>query len=223
VGCLEQYKEQLMLRGPMLDEVVVRLYQAAAQAIALDLDSATSSARLIDAQERRDERRTSHDYVRQLLKERQQKVVAVKSDKRSNPSPKIRLAIYARDQYTCRYAHCQRATVDERVVAALSRLIPEALPYERHWPDNSTHRTHPLLWTHLASLEHVVAWAAGGTNSQDNLITACSRCNYTKNKASADQLGWEVLPPADHVWDGLVSFLPGLERAYADLAAHHGE
>jgi len=137
------------------------------------------------------------------------------SDKRSNPSPRVRLAIYTRDQYTFRYAHCQRATVDERVVAALSRLIPEALPYERHWPDNSTH---PLLWTHLASLEHV--WR-GRSEEQTTRTTSSRRVRGVTTQrvslggsagmggtpAARSRLGWISLVPA-----GSETRLHGVDR-----------
>ena len=91
-------------------------------------------------------------------------MVVVRDQKGRSPSRSIRLAVYARDRYICRYRHCQRATVDERVVAALALLMPQALPYHRNWPAD---RAHPLVWTHLASLEHVKPWSTGGDNSLD--------------------------------------------------------
>jgi 5-methylcytosine-specific restriction endonuclease McrA len=138
-------------------------------------------------------------------------VVVVRDQKGRSPSRSIRLAVYARDRYICRYRHCQRATVDERVVAALALLMPQALPYHRNWPAD---RAHPLVWTHLASLEHVKPWSTGGDNSLDNLVTTCSLCNYTKNNASVAQLNWQVNVETreDIVWDGLTSLLPQLQR-----------
>lgn len=92
-----------------------------------------------------------------------------------------------------------------------SPYIPQALQYHRNWPAD---RAHPLVWTHLSSLEHVNPCSTGGDNSLENLVTTCSLCNYTKNNASIAQLNWELDRESreDVVWDGLTSLLPELQR-----------
>ncbi len=121
----------------------------------------------------------------------------------------MKLAVYARDHYVCRYSHCRRCVVDERVFQALSALLPDTLPFHRNWKGGACH---PLVWTSLASLEHVKPWSIGGDNSVENLITACTLCNYAKNSALVEQLGWKVdLSAAEgYGWEGLTPFLPAL-------------
>jgi len=65
-----------------------------------------------------------------------------------------RAAIYAADESRCIYCHSAVAPGDARGVAPVGVA--------------------------LATLDHVVAVSAGGTNETANLVTACVRCNGRK-------------------------------------------
>jgi 5-methylcytosine-specific restriction endonuclease McrA len=121
-------------------------------------------------------------------------------------------ATFARDRYTCRYAHCQRPTVDLAVLKLLSKTFPDVLPYHSNWRPVDRHI---LYWTYSTSLEHRVPFPAGGTSAADNLLTACYQCNDVKNYLPLDVLGWTVSPPADVSWQGLTEYLSSLRAAVA--------
>jgi hypothetical protein len=93
------------------------------------------------------------------------------------------------------------------VLKALSRAIPDLMPYHPNWRPVSDH---VLYWIYSASLEHFVSFPLGGTSDESNLVTACYQCNDLKNWLSAEALGWTVGPPGDGAWDGLEGLLPQL-------------
>lgn len=140
--------------------------------------------------------------------------------KRVSVTAQTAAVMYRRDGYRCRYAHCRRRTVDARVVRALSKLLPDVLPYHAHWKFDDCHG---LLWTDTASYEHVVPLARGGDNSSENIVTVCACCNYAKSSYTLEELGWELAPAPDKNegnipgWDGLISSLPALERLAAQV------
>lgn len=121
-------------------------------------------------------------------------------------------ATFARDRYTCRYAHCQRPTIDLGVLKLLSKAFPDVLPYHSNWRPVDRHI---LYWTCSTSLEHRVPFPAGGTSAADNLLTACYQCNDVKNFLPLDVLGWTVSPPTDASWKGLTEYLSPLRAAVA--------
>lgn len=144
--------------------------------------------------------------------------------KRKNPSLALRDAVYARDHYRCRYAHCGRLTVHLHVIKALSVLMPDVLPYH----PNRWNRidTHGLVQTASTSFEHITPVALGGNNDKDNVVTACACCNYSKYHAPIEQLGWDITPepdPHSDTWDGLVAKVPALEERAMLAASAAGE
>ena len=113
--------------------------------------------------------------------------------------------IFARDHYTCRY--CGVPTISLQVMNVVSTLFPWAYSLHPHWKYEKTDRSFSEYST---SLEHHVPIARGGTNEEDNLLTACAWCNYSKNESLAEELGWRKLPVAKTEWDGLSGYLPAL-------------
>jgi 5-methylcytosine-specific restriction endonuclease McrA len=109
-------------------------------------------------------------------------------------------ATFQRDRFTCRYAHCQRRTIDLDVLKALSRLFPDVLPYQQNWHPV---QSHIVYWTWSTSLEHREAFPFGGTSEPENLLTACYQCNDIKNSLPLEALGWRLTEPATSDWDGL--------------------
>jgi hypothetical protein len=132
--------------------------------------------------------------------------------KRTSPRAADIRTAFARDRYTCRYAHCGRPTIALDVLKLLSRAFPDIMPYQSNWRPVDRHI---LYWVYSASLEHHVAFPAGGTSDASNLLTACYLCNDVKNCIPAEVLGWKVLEPADSSWSGLTEFLPRLRTAVA--------
>lgn len=119
-------------------------------------------------------------------------------------------ATFARDRYTCRYAHCRRPTVGLDVLKLLSKAFPDVLPYHPNWRPVDHHI---LYWTYSTSLEHRIPFPAGGTSAADNLLTACYQCNDVKNYLPLEVLGWSVSPPEESNWKGLTEYLSPLRAA----------
>ena len=112
-------------------------------------------------------------------------------------------AVFVRDHYTCRYADCQRRTVDDAILRLISKAVPDVMPFHRNW---KLGQVHPLFWTHTASLKHVQAWSVAGSNdAESNLVTACSCCQYAKNYYDLETLGWELSPVSDAIPTGTAS------------------
>lgn len=52
-------------------------------------------------------------------------------------------------------------------------------------------------------IDHVVAWANGGRNTDDNLVTACRTCNHRKGTLSVEEAGMHLLPLPDAQLTGI--------------------
>ncbi len=130
--------------------------------------------------------------------------------KRKNVTLATQIAIFRRDNFTCRY--CGKQTTFLPLARLLSALCPSALPYHTHGKFGSCHL---LFWTHMASIEHVVPVAAGGDNDENNLATACYWCNDWKSHWTVERLGWTLHPSSESAWDGLSRYYPALYDRYA--------
>lgn len=113
-------------------------------------------------------------------------------------SDTLKLAVWRRDSFTCRY--CGKATLFVPVLHVLSRLFPTHFPDHPNWKMDVCH---PVYWTHSASCDHLIPAARGGPSKLDNLMTACYKCNSIKQNWLIEELRWTLLPPANSTWDGL--------------------
>ena len=113
-------------------------------------------------------------------------------------SKRKQVALLRRDNFKCRY--CASRVVVPGLLRYLSTLYPDLLPYDGSW-----HRSkiHPIYLSASASVDHVVPLDWGGSWDEENLVTACRRCNYVKAAWLLSELGWEVRPPTPSDWDGL--------------------
>ena len=124
-------------------------------------------------------------------------------------------ASFVRDRYTCRYAHCRRATIALEILKLLSKGFPDLIPYKSNWKPLERHI---LYWVYSTSVEHRVPFAAGGTSEAANLITACYLCNDVKNCVPIEVLGWTVADPPDSDWAGLTEHITALRAAVGRIA-----
>jgi 5-methylcytosine-specific restriction endonuclease McrA len=127
------------------------------------------------------------------------------------PLPKdLQLSIFRRDRWICRW--CNRPVIFAPVMKFLEREIRSAghsapLAYHHaHW----TRANAPLLDELGAVIDHVEAHSTGGLDSEDNLATACNKCNGRKGSAPVDKWGKRVMRKPikgkygePQYWDGL--------------------
>ena len=128
--------------------------------------------------------------------------------KRTGVPDRLKLQVFSRDKFTCRYAHCQRRTIYTPVLKELSRLFPSMLSYHPNWKPVADHL---VYWIYSTSIEHKLSFSHGGDSAEMNLITACYCCNDAKNYLHLDDLAWEITEASESDWDGLVGLLPALK------------
>ena len=118
------------------------------------------------------------------------------------PTDTVRRFLHARDGWRCRFCDCR--VVSPKARSAMRAALPGAIP----WSDTEGH--HGAFYALSASLDHVVPYSAGGTNGEENLVTACWPCQFGKGSFRLEELGLldpRVRPPIDDGWDGLVRLL----------------
>jgi hypothetical protein len=129
--------------------------------------------------------------------------------KRGPMSEATRVCTYRRDAFTCRYERCRTRTIYLPVLRELGSLLPEQLGTNSNWRPLEQHI---VYWTCTTTLEHRVSFPSGGTDTEDNYLTACSQCQYAKNEYPLAETVWKVdeapaniPPPAAEAcrWDGL--------------------
>ena len=137
---------------------------------------------------------------------------------RAEPSETMIASIYKRDRFHCRY--CGFRVIPTQVMRLVSDFFPDKFPYHPNWKGG---QTHPAIVSRSATLDHIVAWTAGGTNDATNLVCSCWICNRVKGDLSLEQLGWELRPiAAESDWDGLTKvYRPLWELAGRPTAADH--
>jgi 5-methylcytosine-specific restriction endonuclease McrA len=109
----------------------------------------------------------------------------------------IRLAVYERDNWTCQY--CARRIEPQTESQSTGVHAPMT-----NWDSN-------LVWLEL---DHIVPYSLNGTDTLENLRSACSPCNRQK-LASTREVDWEVRA------NEAVAILanPGIDRAAVQAAA----
>jgi 5-methylcytosine-specific restriction endonuclease McrA len=127
-------------------------------------------------------------------------------------SKELQLRIFRRDKWLCRW--CDRPVIFGAAMRLLDREMKNAdwkgkLAY---YHTHATRADAPLLDELWAVIDHVKPVSGGGLNSDENLATACNKCNGRKNSAPLDDWGKRLIrkpikgkygPPLH--WDGLSS------------------
>ena len=111
-----------------------------------------------------------------------------------------RKRIYDRDHYQCRY--CGSKLVLREVLTLLSVVDPVQFPWHSNWKTGSIHPTFPMT---IPTVDHVVPIVLGGTDDDDNLVTACWPCNQRKGDLP---LTLPLVDPADSTWCGADRSVP---------------
>ena len=106
--------------------------------------------------------------------------------------------LFAQDGWRCRFCHCR--VVPPRVRTAMRAALPGAIPW------SETVGYHGAFFAISASVDHVVPHSAGGTNEEENLVTACWSCQFGRGAWSLQEVGLldpRARPPVRDGWDGL--------------------
>lgn len=117
-------------------------------------------------------------------------------------SKSITKPIYERDGYRCRY--CGRRVVPEWILLRIENAVGADVFRVRG--TDTTRRG--IVLTNRAVADHVFPEALGGPTTNENLVTSCYPCNYSKHLYSLYELGLDdpfTHPPLVTEWDGLES------------------
>jgi hypothetical protein len=122
----------------------------------------------------------------------------------------LQFSVFFRDHWLCRY--CLGSVFFNPTLKLLEDLSPGHGYYHPH---SKTGERLTLFQNRFASADHIVPVADGGQNVEDNLVTACWKCNL--KKGDGDPSDFKVLDvPEAHIsvkWDGLASIYPKLPGA----------
>ncbi len=123
-----------------------------------------------------------------------------------NVSMSAQVAVFRRDNYTCRY--CDRHVVIPPVLRLLSISLGNVFPYHPH---GKMSECHLAFWRDIASCDHLIPVAQRGSSKGDNLVTSCYMCNSVKQSWTVEELRWPILDVSENEpWDGLSSRFPTL-------------
>ena len=119
-------------------------------------------------------------------------------------SNKIRLEVWRRDCWTCRY--CENPVFFAPTLKLLNKINPNHGYYHPHGKNNKILSLFQWRW---ASVDHVSPKSKGGKNSLDNYVTACWKCNLTFSDKTKKEGKAEPMPISEVArninWDGFSS------------------
>ena len=126
--------------------------------------------------------------------------------------------VFKRDSFRCRHIGCGRRPVRTGPRCVGTCISQGILWFQNHHKEAECHAIADLL---SASPDHVEAQYLGGSDSLDNLVTACYICRYKlKLGRSLGRLGWPDPRSQEPISDGsfgLSELYPPLERAVGPL------
>jgi len=113
---------------------------------------------------------------------------------------KFQTQVFERDGYKCRY--CGGKLISQEFIRFFIKEL-NSPAFQRGETNLNTHGIIHLTWP---VADHVVPWNLGGRTNLDNLVSACTTCNYGKDGYTLEQIGIENpfkrLPIIDN-WNGL--------------------
>jgi 5-methylcytosine-specific restriction endonuclease McrA len=125
--------------------------------------------------------------------------LAAEKVKSRMPSPNQQNHIFERDGWRCRYCGCK--VVSKFARHRMSQLFPD----EARWGRTNAEK-HYALATLLASADHILPHSRGGNNAVDNLVTACTPCQFGRGHWTIEEVGFtdpRTREPVIDSWDGL--------------------
>ena len=95
--------------------------------------------------------------------------------------------------------HAERVTLAVPIVVRLTRYVrvpyPVTVPLSRRAVFTRDSSTCVYCGGSGTSIDHVVPRSRGGTNTWDNVVAACRRCNHVKADRSLAEMGWTLPRP----------------------------
>jgi 5-methylcytosine-specific restriction endonuclease McrA len=133
-------------------------------------------------------------------------------------SRELQVRIFRRDHWLCRW--CNKPVIFAPAMRLLDREVRKSgfagpLAY---YHKNATREGAPLLDELWAVLDHVEAFSTGGLNSEENLATACNKCNGRKSSAPLDEWGQRAKRKPIKGKYGEPRYWDGLSTLFAVLA-----
>jgi hypothetical protein len=122
--------------------------------------------------------------------------------RRSIPK-RTQLRIWYRDGWTCRY--CGEPVFFAPTLKILDRRSPGHGYYHPH---GKGREILPLFQWRWASVDHIVPHSRGGSDDEDNFVTACWQCNLRLRDSPIESKPIPSSPPGDtsqYAWDGFAS------------------
>lgn len=131
--------------------------------------------------------------------------------------------MFFRDRWLCRW--CGRPTIFAPALKYLALMAKDrGLKTAPAWYDAHFRRdAAPLLDEQATNIGHHIAYSTGGGDDEENLLTACNKCNMLKSASAADD--FKKRHPARLVrgrygepteWDGLSTMFVLLTSDYGD-------
>ena len=116
---------------------------------------------------------------------------------------RTKYAVFQRDSWRCRF--CDTRVIDPRARSRFSMTFDEF-----QWKPGNLNK-HACLAV-LASHDHVVPRQWGGSNEEQNLVTACWPCQFSRHEHRIEHCG--IFDPRDRKpiqsdWDGLCRVMRG--------------
>jgi 5-methylcytosine-specific restriction endonuclease McrA len=136
---------------------------------------------------------------------------------------KLQVSIFRRDRWLCRY--CLKPVIFGPAMRYLQHdLAVSGYSDLAYWSTAFNRRDSPILDALAAAIDHVKPFSMGGTNDPSNLVTACNKCNTSKNSTDLDK--WRLANPVKLIrskygdpvnWDGFSNLFLLLAERYPDI------
>ncbi|MCY1257589.1 hypothetical protein D9M68_82000 [compost metagenome] len=108
--------------------------------------------------------------------------------------------VFLRDGFIDRYRGTR--LVFPPVLRLLSHYLPGVFPYHKNWKMD---KCHPAYWQLLATIDHVIPIARGGSDDETNCACCSMLTNSIKANWTLEELQWTLHPQGDlSEWDGMM-------------------
>jgi 5-methylcytosine-specific restriction endonuclease McrA len=146
-----------------------------------------------------------------------------KNSSRPPISRQVQVAIFRRDQWLCRW--CLKPVIFGPAMRYLQHhLAVSGYCDLAYWSPAFNRRDSPLLDALAGAIDHVEPFCKGGLSDLPNLVTACNKCNTSKN--SSDPEKWRQTHPVKRIkskygspvnWDGFSNLFLVLADQYPNI------